>query len=166
MTAEEIRTAAELYESGKSLKEIEAVIFYTPQAISINLRKIGVKMRKCGVKKGGKISAYKGKTDKIVDLYKAGYSTHRIAAAMSCTSTTIIRVLKSEGVEMRKSSGRFADNEIAKFVELYNSGLSCAQIAEIYFCTPITISKYLTALGIKLNSNRPHKPVPKELVIQ
>lgn len=39
MTAEEIRTAAELYESGKNLKEIEAVIFYNTNTIRVNLKK-------------------------------------------------------------------------------------------------------------------------------
>ena len=150
MTAEEIRTAAELYESGKSLREIEAVIFYTPQAISTNLRKIGVKMRK-----GGKIRANKGKTDKIVELYKAGYSTFRIASAMSCTASTILNILKSKGVERRKYTRRFTENEVAEFAKLYNSGLSCTQIAGIYFSTPKTISRYLAAFGVKLSRNRP-----------
>lgn len=155
MTAEEIRTAAELYESGKTLKEIEAVIFYTTSTIRVYLKKFGVNMRT-----GGKISAFKAKTDKIIELYRAGYSTPRIAAEMSCTVTTVIRILKNNGVEIRKQKCRFTENEIAEFAELYNSGNTCIQIAEKYCCTPVTIASYLKTLGIKPSSNRPHKPIP------
>ena len=151
MTAEEIRTAAELYESGKTLKEIEAVIFYTANTIRVNLKKFGINMRT-----GSKISTFKEKTDIIVELYRAGYSTPRIAAEMSCTATTVIKVLKNEGVEIRKKSSMFTEKEIADFAELYNSGHTCAQICKKYCCTPETIARYLKALGIK----RPHKQVP------
>ena len=109
---------------------------------------------------GGKISTFKEKTDKIVELYRAGYPTPRIAAEMSCTVTTVIRILKNNGVEIRKQKCRFSENEIEEFAELYKNGSTCVQIAEKYCCTPVTIASYLRNLGIKPSSNRPHKPIP------
>lgn len=78
---------------------------------------------------------------------------------MSCTATTVIKILKNNGVEIRKKRSRFTEKEIAEIAELYNSGHTCAQIGKKYCCTPATIASYLKALGIK----RPHKLIPGQL---
>lgn len=75
------------------------------------------------------------KHDDIVALYSAGHSTREIGAIYGCSWSTIVKVLKSKGVFLKKQT--LSDEQKKDIVDLYVKGGRTKDIAAKYrSCAP------------------------------
>lgn len=114
-----------------------------------------------------------GLKDKIIELYREGYSYRSIAKALGIHEASVHRLFKKLGVRARKPyestkrcplCGRITPKDGAhdcvakiapyrdKIVELYNEGYSQKAIAELLGMNQATISVFFRKAGIKPRS--------------
>jgi DNA-binding CsgD family transcriptional regulator len=97
----DVETAAALYRD-MSAQEVAARLGVTGATVITHLRRAGVAIRTRGTPPGGRQSRFD--VDRCVALYRSGLSAAAIALKVGAGRTTVKRLLKQAGVEMRPSS--------------------------------------------------------------
>ncbi|MFS0883124.1 hypothetical protein [Metabacillus niabensis] len=91
-------------------------------------------------------SPYKKYVAEWVRLYEIeGLSSNEIAKKYKCDVTTVTKMLKNEGVQLRRDvvRERTYDKYLDEWIELYDKGLSLKSIAEKYGTYPQTVHSYI-----------------------
>lgn len=90
---------------------------------------------------------------KIVDMYKNGMSSVRIASEYGCSRRPIVRVLHESGIELDTPLRKVPKEDYKKVVEMYNSGMSQKKIADVYGCSEHAIWVIMNKLNAPLRPN-------------
>lgn len=86
----------------------------------------------------------------MIDLYKKGMSSKKIAKQFNCSTNTVIKYLKKEGIEIRGPQ-KISDDQMKNIIKLYQEDLwSCRMIAEKFDLNDVTIMRALKKNNIKL----------------
>ena len=89
--------------------------------------------------------------DEIQALYLSGFSSHKIAALYNVDKTTIVKILKLQGVKIRESKKISINHQ--EFLELvtdYKSGYSLRELGKRYDCSGSALKEYLIKKGVDL----------------
>ena len=90
-------------------------------------------------------------TQKIIDAYQSGKSSQELGTEFRCCKTTILKLLRRQGVETRKGKG-VAKIDDEAVIRMYKQMFTIKQIAKCYEVDPQTISKCLKRHGIKMRT--------------
>lgn len=153
----------EKYSDGKTVKELA-------DEYDVNLQTIYRILKKCEVKPAG---AGRPKTfsseqeDKIIEEYENGISSVDIAKKYKVSATTVLNVIKSKGVPIRKSGpqqGKDVDTynfkrKVAKddheaIAEKYQQGESTPKLAKEFGVSRERICKILDSMGVDRRSKK------------
>lgn len=88
--------------------------------------------------------------DEVKELYLAGFSSHKIAELFKVDKTTIIKILKIQGVKIRNKGIHINHQEFLELVKDYQSGYSLRELAKRYDCTGPGLKEYLQRKGVDL----------------
>lgn len=101
---------------------------------------------------GGKRKIYAdNQYDEIEGLYKAGFSSNKIAVLFNVDKATIVKILKSLGVKLREKKGIHINHqEFLELVKDYKSGYSLKELAKRYDVSGQGLKEYLLKRGIDL----------------
>ena len=87
---------------------------------------------------------------KIIDLYKSGLTSKKIAEIIGCVEGTVYNTLHKRGVTMRFSSpAKLSEETYRQIATLYEAGQSSQEIADVFGCSANRILQVLHDLGIK-----------------
>ena len=90
-------------------------------------------------------------TQKIIDAYQSGKSSQELGTEFHCCKTTILKLLRRQGVETRKGKGGAKIDDEA-VIRMYKQMFTIRQIAKCYEVDPQTVSKCLKRHGIKMRT--------------
>ena len=90
-------------------------------------------------------------TQKIIEAYKAGKTCYDLGAEYHCSKTTILKLLKQQGGDVRKDKAR-AKIDDETVLSMYKQMLTINQIARIYTVNPQIISQCLKRHNIKIRA--------------
>jgi len=113
------KIAKEMYERGKSIREIARELNLSYSRVRKILKDSGVQFR-------GKLS--RDIEEKIIDLAKRGYSANKISKETKINSNTVLRVLKKNN--LAKTKRKLAPEKIEEIKNLYKNGVSIYKIAK------------------------------------
>ena len=138
----------QLYESGRSCREIAEKFGCCKQNIFQILQKHDVKMRPAHSL--GKYS--EDACRKMADMYTQGHTRSHIAAQFGCDPTTLNHVLHKQGIEISPVPPRhfITQAEREMLVNLHLQGVSRSEIAAKIGCVPQTIGKVLRKLNVPI----------------
>lgn len=94
--------------------------------------------------------------DEVVDLYvEHKMSAPMIAGLKRCSSLTILNILRSQGVEIRRrGTYERKDLDVDKISAMYQRGMSLSRIASELGVNQNTINYHLKIAGVKTRNNR------------
>lgn len=98
----------------------------------------------------------KEKDEKIAQLYVDGASINSLCPMFECSSDSIRRALKRQGVTMRPRGNSykiFEQSQVDTIISGYENGLSQADIAEKMSVGQVQISRILRRNGVKIRGN-------------
>lgn len=139
----------ELYSEGESMKDIAIIYEVNPVAISRILKKHEIASRK----PIDRSLFNKRKTDKIINLYNNGNSSVKIGKLFKVSSSTISRLLKRNGIEIKgvkHFNKKLNDEQDSEVINLYEQGLSMNKVAYHLDTSTATIGKILKRNNIEL----------------
>lgn len=87
---------------------------------------------------------------KIIDMYKSGVSSEKIAGKYNCSRKPIDRVLRESGIELDTCLRKVPKEDHQKVVDMYNSGMSQKEIANVYGCSEYVIWVIMKKLNATL----------------
>lgn len=90
--------------------------------------------------------------DQVVELYRMGLSTYKLAKQFGTDRHTITGHLRRGGVELR-SSHILTPKLIAQAAQDYREGRSLATIGERFGVSPTTIGTALRKAGVRLRDS-------------
>lgn len=95
----------------------------------------------------------------IIGLYDGGMTCKEIALKYNSTIKTISKILKNNGIKLRKTPHNKIDLSGLNIVEKYKNGMTCKEIASSVGCDIGVISRHIKSSGcdIKSNSERQSK---------
>ncbi len=85
--------------------------------------------------------------DKVIKLYLDGMGSHSIAKKLGIGKTTVLRILKNNGVEIR---ARATDLPIEEIIRKIKSGKSLEEISRDYQCSSSKIQRFLKKKNIDI----------------
>lgn len=141
----------QLYQQGRSLREIAQQFGVSVQPIRRILREHQVPQRR-----GGKRSAWNGSAEQremVIALYAAGSSIAEIARRFTCRDERIRVVLVDAGLDVRPVGGigrRFTEEEAESMAAEYRAGVSLESLANDHGVTAMTVRAYLLRQGVAL----------------
>lgn len=89
---------------------------------------------------------------KIILAYQSGKSSYELGAEFNCGKTTIVKLLKQQGVALRKSGWARAKVDDDKVIRMYKEMHTIKEIAKFLQVDVQAISRCLKENGIKLRS--------------
>lgn len=87
----------------------------------------------------------------IVSLYQAGKMTREIGEMFKVSKTTIVKLLRQQGVEVTKSKAQ-AKLNVDEVISMYKNNYTIEKIAKRFSVCPQTVRRCLTAHGVKIKS--------------
>ena len=98
--------------------------------------------------------------EKVIDLYKEGFTLGEVAKKLDCSDTPIKRILKEQGVTIRDHGyymkGKIPHNKLhlpeQEIIKLHNQDISGFQISKKFGCTHNVIHKILKKNNIKIRN--------------
>lgn len=91
----------------------------------------------------------------IVRRYEAGDSVATIGKTEGCSPTTINKILRRYGVELRTANPVVTEAQRQRIVDLYtNSGMTIDQTAEVVGVSPRFVDNWLKKNGISFGKGR------------
>lgn len=90
-------------------------------------------------------------TEKIVAAYQLGKFCHELGDEYKCSKTTIIKLLRQQGIDVRRDKKR-AKVDDNKAIVMYEQMHTIKEIADYFGVCPKIISNCLKEHGIKLRS--------------
>ena len=103
------------------------------------------------------------------DLYISGKSLREVAEEIGCTSTTVLRHLRAQGVQTRSRSEALSlDLDTSTLLAAYNEGVALSTIAEQMGCSTTAIKSRLVDLEAPPRPRATHQKVVlnEELLIE
>lgn len=88
---------------------------------------------------------------KIVAAYQSGKFCHELGNEYKCSKTTIIKLLRQQGVDVRKDKARAKINDKV-VIEMYGQMATVAQIAKHFGVNPQIITRCLREHGVKIRT--------------
>lgn len=88
--------------------------------------------------------------DQLVERYRAGESTHDLAAGSTAHCHTIARALTKAGVELGHNRRRLTDAQVHGASQLYDEGWSLAQLADHFGVGRETHRRELSSAGTNI----------------
>lgn len=88
--------------------------------------------------------------DEIRELYLSGFSSNKIAELYKVDKATILKILHSMKVKIRKNNLDINNQEFEELVRDYKSGFSLRELAKRYNCTPSGLKEFLQKKGVNL----------------
>lgn len=88
--------------------------------------------------------------DEIKELYLSGFSTNKIATLFKVDKSTIVKILKIQGVKLRSNKLNINNQEFLELVNDYNNGYSLKELAKRYDCTAPGLKEFLQRKGVDL----------------
>ena len=83
----------------------------------------------------------------IVEKYQTGESTYDLAGQYSCHRSTIAKLLKKRGVEVKVEK-----IDAAEAIRMYESGSTAKEIANKYHMSDNAVSRRLKKAGVKMRT--------------
>lgn len=90
--------------------------------------------------------------ERIVAAYQSGKASYELGVEYGCSKTTIIKLLKQQGVTLRKSGRARAKVDSKKVIKMYKEMHTIKEIAKSLNVDSQVISRCLKENGIKLRS--------------
>lgn len=140
----------EEFKAGECMTNIALKYNYNYQFIKRILIKNGIKLRPFSEERKRK-EIYSKEKD-IVEKYKKGIAIHSISKDHNCSSGPITRILKKNGIKIRKDGCRRRDIEqnSKKIIQDYKNGTSSVKLAREYRCTPYKIIDIIKKNRVKI----------------
>lgn len=91
-------------------------------------------------------------TQKIVTAYQSGKASYELGAEFNCSKTTIVKLLKQQGVPLRKSGRTRAKVDDKKVIRMYKEMHTIKEISKNLNVDTQVISRCLKENGVKLRS--------------
>ncbi len=91
-------------------------------------------------------------TQKIIKDYQSGKASYELGAEYNCSKTTIIKLLKQQGVAIRKGGRGRAKIDDGKVIRMYKEMHTIKEIAKSLSVDTQVISRCLKENGIKLRN--------------
>ena len=88
--------------------------------------------------------------EEIRGLYLSGFSCNKIAELYNVNKTTILKILHSLKVKIRKNNLDINRQEFEELVGDYRSGFSLRELAKRYGCTSVGLRGFLIKRGVDL----------------
>ena len=89
---------------------------------------------------------------KIVTAYQSGKASYELGAEFNCSKTTIVKLLKQQGVPLRKSGRTRAKVDDKKVIRMYKEMHTIKEISKNLNVDTQVISRCLKENGVKLRS--------------
>ncbi len=89
---------------------------------------------------------------KIVLSYQSGKASYELGTEFNCSKTTIVKLLKQQGVAIRKSGRARAKVDDEKVIGMYKKMHTIKEIAKSLHVDTQVISRCLKENGVKLRS--------------
>lgn len=89
---------------------------------------------------------------KIVTAYQSGKASYELGIEFNCSKTTIVKLLKQQGITIRKSGRARAKVDSKKVIKMYREMHTIKEIAKSLNVDTQVISRCLKGNGIKLRS--------------
>lgn len=102
---------------------------------------------------GGKGNIYKwtdSQYDEIKSLYLSGFTTKKIAELFNVSPYTIIGILRSLNVKLRRNPMDMNNYEAQELIEQYKTGFTLKTLAKKYNTDGETIKRFLISKGVNL----------------
>lgn len=97
---------------------------------------------------------YKVKIEQAINMYKSGIGSETIAKKFNTHASCILKVLKKNGIKLRKIEDYFQSYritlDIVEISKLYQEGISAAKIAEMFNTTANTIVSRLKEAQVEI----------------
>ena len=90
--------------------------------------------------------------ERIVAAYQSGKASYELGVEYGCSKTTIIKLLKQQGVTLRKSGRARAKVDSKKVIKMYKEMHTIKEIAKSLNVDSQAVSRCLKENGIKLRS--------------
>lgn len=90
--------------------------------------------------------------ERIVAAYQSGKASYELGVECGCSKTTIIKLLKQQGVTLRKSGRVRAKVDSEKVIKMYKETHTIKEIAKSLNVDSQVISRCLRENGIRLRS--------------
>lgn len=90
--------------------------------------------------------------ERIVAAYQSGKASYELGVECGCSKTTIIKLLKQQGVTLRKSGRTRAKVDGKKVIKMYKEMHTIKEIAKSLNVDSQAVSRCLKENGIKLRS--------------
>lgn len=90
------------------------------------------------------------KYDEMKELYLSGFSSNKIATLYNVDKSTIIKILLSLGVKIRRNNLNINHQEVLELAEDYKSGYSLKSLAKRYNCDSKALKQFLIRKGIDI----------------
>lgn len=91
-------------------------------------------------------------TQKIIMAYQSGKASYELGTEFNCSKTTIVKLLKQQGITLRKSGRARAKVDSKKVIKMYREMHTIKEIAKSLNVDTQVISRCLKENGIKLRS--------------
>lgn len=91
-------------------------------------------------------------TQKIIMAYQSGKASYELSTEFNCSKTTIVKLLKQQGVAIRKSGRARARIDDDKVIRMYKEMRTIKEIAKSLNVDSQVISRCLKENGIKLRN--------------
>lgn len=153
VTEEEKSKIIKLYNQGLSLRTIEKTFNISRNHIKQILEDNNIIIRHNGYLKEKKINI--NEYSKIVSLYEGGLYATDIAKQYNVSSSTILNILKSLGVDIVKFTRRskFSEEDVNNMCKLYDDGNTLKVISELYEVNESEISFLFNKIEKKRRDN-------------
>lgn len=141
---------ARLYESGMSSNEIGRAVGMSGESVLARLHGSGTELRKYGWRNRLEIDSLKA-----VRLYRSGMSCTKVAKALGCSHSTVLRRVVEAGEQVRPlgTNGNTSGVSTAELVRLYESGIPSTEIAAEVGMTAGGVLGRLKKAGYEVGAN-------------
>lgn len=92
----------------------------------------------------------------LVQAYRDGAGTPELRQRYGLSQGSVIKILRSNGVEMRGQG--LADSDVSIAAELYRSGATLAKLGERFGVSPNAVRRALDAAGVAMRPKGRTKP--------
>lgn len=89
--------------------------------------------------------------DEIKGLYLSGFSCNKIATLFNVSKKTILNILHTMGVKLRKNNLSINKQEVLELAEDYKNGYSLRELSKRYGCDPQSLKAFLIRKGIDIS---------------
>ena len=90
---------------------------------------------------------------KIIDLYQQGISSVKIGGLFGCSRNPIVKVLRSNGIEIDTHLRKIPKSDYQKIIDMYNAGMTQQEIAKKYGCSKSVVHNIMLQMNASVRPN-------------